>query len=74
MTGAASALHHTKQLLPCGLFLMKHIAASFAPFTLSFKTTNKKIWPAPADFGRVKEEFFIFLASFGFRFGRDVKY
>lgn len=69
-----SALHHKKQLLLYGLFLMKHLAASLAPFSMAIKTTNKKIWPAPADFGELKEEIFVFLTSFGFRFGKGVKY
>lgn len=74
MTGASAALHHTKQLLLYGLFLMKRLAASLGPFSLSFRTTNKKIWPVLADFGREKEEFFISLASFDFRSGKGLKY
>jgi len=70
----SSVLHQTKQLLPYGLFPVKHLAASLAPFSLSFKTTNKKICPSPAEFGRVKEEFFLFLVSFGFRFRKGAKY
>lgn len=69
-----SDFHQIKQLLLYGPFLTKHLKTSLAPFSLYFKTTNKKIWPAPADFGRATEEFFIFLSSFGFRFGKYVKY